>query len=133
MDELRNNRVDSSADVSPLVDALNSLKVEISQMESVLAAMRSAAVVLTKRVDEHRSLAAPIRRLPVEVLESIFSVVCAPVTNILQIRSRSKYIMQRSHRRPFHLAGVCTVWRAIMLASPPYWSCIAINYAVEEL
>ncbi|PBK97211.1 hypothetical protein ARMGADRAFT_885404, partial [Armillaria gallica] len=65
---------------------------------------------LTQYVSQCRSLFAPIRRLPRDVLESIFAYVPRSAKNSLDIYSA-----------PWLLAHICSTWRDIVFTTPLLW------------
>ncbi len=71
---------------------------------------------LTQYVSQCRSLFAPIRRLPRDVLESIFAYVPRSAKNSLDI-----------HSAPWLLAHICSTWRDIVFTTPLLWANIVIE------
>ncbi len=74
---------------------------------------------------EVQSLVAPIRRLPLEILEMIFGYVC--ITVLGRNATRLAYI------GPFVLSTVCVYWRDICLISPRLWTSIFANADHSDL
>ncbi|SJL07939.1 uncharacterized protein ARMOST_11297 [Armillaria ostoyae] len=70
---------------------------------------------LTQYVSQCRSPFAPIRRVPRDVLESIFAYVPRSAKNSLDIRSA-----------PWLLAHICYTWRDIVFTTPLLWANIVI-------
>ncbi|KAJ7501188.1 hypothetical protein B0H11DRAFT_2375370 [Mycena galericulata] len=92
---------------------------------SLLLADRAA---LQRRYDDLRSLLAPIRHLPSEILGEIFALMTSDL---------DKYPnrMDRLGRRPLlKLAQVCARWRMIVLGTPSFWSTIHFySYVLESI
>ncbi|KAF5332396.1 hypothetical protein D9758_017374 [Tetrapyrgos nigripes] len=70
-----------------------------------------------------KSLSAPIRRLPVELLTHIFVAVCDGHPIAFAAR-----VPKKIERLPFTLASVCSSWRQIVIDIPRLWSNLQIPY-----
>jgi F-box-like len=60
---------------------------------------------------------SPCQRIPLEIWEEIF-VQCLP---------DDEYVAIRAHNAPMLLAGVCRLWRSIVLLTPRLWNSICFN------
>ncbi|KAK0192849.1 hypothetical protein F5146DRAFT_1041721 [Armillaria mellea] len=71
----------------------------------------------------YSSILAPVRRLPIDVLKSVFHEM-----QILQRQSRSGYSGEGLDlsQGPWTLSHVCGAWRDIVLSYPQLWSHIAL-------
>ncbi|KAF5365967.1 hypothetical protein D9758_006615 [Tetrapyrgos nigripes] len=99
---------------------------EISQLRSRLLYLEEQQDLLTKHDEELKSLSAPIRRLPVELLTRIFLAVCDghPITFAARVESIGHL--------PFTLASVCgSGWRQIVIDIPRLWSNLEIPYETD--
>jgi hypothetical protein len=67
-------------------------------------------------LNEHRSIVAPIRRIPSEMLCEIF-LYC--------LEDRSDY--RAVEKAPFQLSFVCNKWRRVVISTPQLWSYIFIR------
>ncbi|KAK0243811.1 hypothetical protein EDD85DRAFT_945133 [Armillaria nabsnona] len=76
---------------------------------------------LTQYVSQCRSLFAPIRRLPRDVLESIFAYVPSSTKNSLDI-----------HSAPWLLAHIYSTWRDIVFTTPLLWANIVISWRTSK-
>ncbi|KAF9044424.1 hypothetical protein BJ165DRAFT_1481158 [Panaeolus papilionaceus] len=77
-------------------------------------------MALQKSLDSLRSLSAPIRRLPPELLSEIFTH-CLPYTD------QGPFIRPCAHTAPLLLTQVCAAWRITALATPALWASLAIT------
>ncbi|CAK5270690.1 unnamed protein product [Mycena citricolor] len=93
---------------------LNSIFSHIAPYESRLAeidALMDERAALRAYVDTHRGLASPLRRLPTELLETLF-IACLPEKhNALLAMTEC----------PLLLTHVCRRWRTVALALPRLW------------
>ncbi|KAH6873691.1 hypothetical protein BKA70DRAFT_1352459 [Coprinopsis sp. MPI-PUGE-AT-0042] len=91
------------AEVEPDIDMYNAQIEEIKRH-------RDACI---RFVESHRALIAPIKRIPDDILRSIF-MLCLPEE---ELRG-----MMRSYEAPLLLSYVCRRWRALTLDAPIMWS-----------
>ncbi|KAF9029920.1 hypothetical protein BDZ89DRAFT_892299, partial [Hymenopellis radicata] len=96
-------------------DAYTNEIVRVHKMLDMLVANRQG---VNGCIDLYKSLAAPIRRLPVDVLIHIFrEALCFDVPP-----SRSfTDVFRRRVTTPLRLAEVCDLWREIILQNPLLW------------
>lgn len=73
-------------------------------------------------VDGHRSLLAPVRKLPTELLASIFAACCARDSP----DRFSNSITSPGVLAPLNLGLVCHLWRDITISTPRLWSTISV-------
>ncbi|THU87286.1 hypothetical protein K435DRAFT_618449, partial [Dendrothele bispora CBS 962.96] len=83
---------------------------EITQLEKALSTLKHKRKCLQVHVAKHRSLLAPVRRLPLEVLNLIFLIHCS-----------GSYPYNYQAREPIVLSHVSTIWRGVALESPLLW------------
>ncbi|KAK0443203.1 hypothetical protein EV421DRAFT_2035503 [Armillaria borealis] len=95
---------------------IQSIDNQLNHLEALkirlLAERSHAAAELTK----YRSLIAPVRRLPNEILSEIFSLTCTDMSDSIDVIKGP----------PWVLSHVCSLWRSICLSSPRLWSTVAI-------
>ncbi|KAK0435822.1 uncharacterized protein EV420DRAFT_1343354 [Desarmillaria tabescens] len=101
---------------------------QISSLKCIVENLEAGRQMIRKSVRKVRSLVAPIRRLPPEILSIIFECVCISVP----------FYDGRDERRsackgPFHLSAVCAYWRDICLSSPQLWTSIFANADNSDL
>ncbi|KAF5334038.1 hypothetical protein D9758_017412 [Tetrapyrgos nigripes] len=99
--------------------------LEISQLRSRLMYLQEKQDLLKKHIERLRSLSAPIRLLPVELLSHIFVVVCED-DPILFSTGVSDW---KTWHLPFTLASVCSGWRQIAINTSQLWSNLGLEYA----
>ncbi|KAF5364563.1 hypothetical protein D9758_005502 [Tetrapyrgos nigripes] len=90
--------------------------LEMSQLQSRLVYLQAKQELLSKHVEQLKSLSAPIRRLPVELLARIFVMVCEEDAITFSLHA------QIAWRLPFVLASVCSGWRGVAVATSRLWS-----------
>ncbi|KAK0445756.1 hypothetical protein EV421DRAFT_290621 [Armillaria borealis] len=116
---LRGNVALSDEGISQIQDTIFASDQAISHLFALLTGQCSQLnerhKSLTQYVSQCRSLFAPIRRLPRDVLESIFAYVPRSAKNSLDICSA-----------PWHLAHICYTWRDIVFTTPLLWANIDI-------
>ncbi|KIK69350.1 hypothetical protein GYMLUDRAFT_152449, partial [Collybiopsis luxurians FD-317 M1] len=97
---------------------LGNYRNEISRLENQLQSLRARQESAQKKAAALRSLFAPIRRLPNELLIHIFDYVCdnAPNPRWYELSDA-----------PFSLSAVCSRWRSLCLSHPKMWSKLAVN------
>ncbi|THU82468.1 hypothetical protein K435DRAFT_555622, partial [Dendrothele bispora CBS 962.96] len=78
--------------------------------------LRNQQQRIYRRIDQCRSLLAPIRKLPPEVLGRIFRLVCIENSAAAEIDCPAA-----------HLSHVCAGWRDLARTTPSLWSHISIN------
>ncbi|THU84626.1 hypothetical protein K435DRAFT_615106, partial [Dendrothele bispora CBS 962.96] len=69
--------------------------------------------LLKQHIQKFKSLSAPIRKLPTEILAHIFRILCD--SSYIHIGEYEKY------RAPFLLASICKWWREVAIEHSPLW------------
>ncbi|KAJ6573388.1 hypothetical protein DFH09DRAFT_1362051 [Mycena vulgaris] len=92
------------------------LTEEITRLESLLEEASSKREHLKQFIDAHLASVSPVRRLPGEILGTIF-VAALPSTRNPAISS---------DEAPLLLCQICRSWRAIALATPRLWARIHV-------
>lgn len=109
---------------------LDRYDAEIARLEGLTRKLKKESLPLRRRYQAQYSLRAPIRRLPVEVLSIIFSMVCyVPLEHIeSSLFPNENGDMRRIIAgRPYILSSVCSLWRRVMLSLGPLWSNVVID------
>ncbi|KAJ7600779.1 hypothetical protein C8J56DRAFT_17540 [Mycena floridula] len=89
----------------------------IAHQKMHLAFLQKQCNHLKAHVEGYKTLLAPFRRLPVQILARIFLFVCP-----------NNYVGTRIHQLPgVVLAGVCSQWRRVVLSTPEIWSNISFH------
>ncbi|KAK7054858.1 hypothetical protein VNI00_003321 [Paramarasmius palmivorus] len=102
---------------------------EIERVGEALAELLKQRRTLLNKIERRRSWMAPIRKLPVEVLEEIFAIHCL-------FESQYSLDVSPNTSRPniaptLNLAQVSHHWRHIVNSSPRLWSTIRIDVSVK--
>ncbi|KAK0244615.1 hypothetical protein EDD85DRAFT_205896 [Armillaria nabsnona] len=98
-------------DRSWIHEALLMAEAEITLLNTSIAQLETKRDTLTLRATMCRSALAPIRSLPRDMLQEIFSWTCG-------------LGVDREWRAPWLLGQVCGSWRDVMMSSPFLWSTI---------
>ncbi|THV02265.1 hypothetical protein K435DRAFT_358173 [Dendrothele bispora CBS 962.96] len=94
---------------------------EIQKLEADIVSLRNRQQRIYRRIDQYRSLLAPIRKLPPEVLGYIFRLICTENSAATEIDCPA-----------VHLSHVCAGWRDLARTTPSLWSNISINLSVQS-
>ncbi|THU98843.1 hypothetical protein K435DRAFT_752483 [Dendrothele bispora CBS 962.96] len=89
---------------------------EIKRLEADIVVLRDQQQRIYCRIDQYRSLLAPIRKLPPEVLGRIFRLICFENSVAVKIDCPA-----------IHLSHVCAGWRDLAQTTPSLWSRISID------
>ncbi|THU82469.1 hypothetical protein K435DRAFT_691430, partial [Dendrothele bispora CBS 962.96] len=123
LDTLRSNFGTYTSDVTHasqcLIDAERDAQRcddEIQKLEADIVSLRNRQQRIYRQIDRYRSLLAPIRKLPPEVLGHIFRLVCTGNSVAEKIDCPAGY-----------LSHVCAGWRDLARTTPSLWSHISIN------
>ncbi|THU95029.1 hypothetical protein K435DRAFT_859958 [Dendrothele bispora CBS 962.96] len=98
---------------------------EIQKLQAEIISLRNRQQSIYRRIDRYRSLLAPIRKLPPEVLGRIFRLICTK-----NFASASEIDCPA-----VHLSHVCVGWRDLARTTPSLWSRISIDlfYPQQDL
>ncbi|KAL0064146.1 hypothetical protein AAF712_008868 [Marasmius tenuissimus] len=100
---------------------LNSYDLEVSKLKAAILMLEARQTGLKKAMEKYRSLLAPIRRLPSEVLLEIFSCFC-----------EESYIVEDMVPEAQKLSSVCRHWREIVTSAPGLWSSFYIDFTCHR-
>ncbi|KAJ7654663.1 hypothetical protein DFH06DRAFT_518732 [Mycena polygramma] len=106
---------------------LGFLNKEIERLEERQKELQAERVSLYSYEAQNRIILSPLRRMPPEILEEIFSWTLAPAANAIQHR---RY---RPTESPWVLTHVSRGWRAAAVSNPSLWSLVAISYQPSPL
>ncbi|THU83612.1 hypothetical protein K435DRAFT_590851, partial [Dendrothele bispora CBS 962.96] len=88
---------------------------EIARLEAAISAIKHKRKCLQDYVAKHRSLLAPVRRLPLEILSFIFLTRCCQSPNEIVFGSLDHILPS------VVLSQVSIGWRRLALISPHLW------------
>ncbi|KAL1728755.1 hypothetical protein EV714DRAFT_214481 [Schizophyllum commune] len=115
---LRTNRQLSSVDMMRAEESLVEMEKALQQVEQAKDALQAASRrvqraerELLRRRDVQRAYAAPVRRLPKEVMSEIFQISCGDESYL-----NNQYLM------PLVLSSVCKSWRDTAHATHSIWA-----------
>ncbi|KAK0438831.1 hypothetical protein EV421DRAFT_1823506 [Armillaria borealis] len=110
---LRSGESSLTVDPSPLHESARHLEIRILELENLIVRLQAEKQQIRSCLNAQRSLMAPVRRIPVDVLLHIFKLVC--------MNERSTLLPQGP---PWVLGQVCCWWRNIVTTYPILWSSI---------
>ncbi|KAJ7689558.1 hypothetical protein B0H17DRAFT_867202, partial [Mycena rosella] len=84
---------------------------EIADLQKAIDKFSAERARLSDYVDAHRALISPVRRLPFDIIQEIFTA-CLPTHRNCVMSAREALIV---------LGRICSGWRAISLATPCLW------------
>ena len=91
------------------------LEREISKLQTTLLDLQHRRQAIQLHVDSNKALLAPIRRLPVEILQNIFTL-CFPFVSTANVACL-----------PFKVSHVSAHWRAVASTTPDLWRRVELN------
>ncbi|THU82466.1 hypothetical protein K435DRAFT_448506 [Dendrothele bispora CBS 962.96] len=94
---------------------------EIQKLEADIVSLRNQQQRIYRRIDRYRSLLAPIRKIPSEILGHIFRLICTENSAATEIDCPA-----------VHLSHVCAGWRDLARTNPSLWSRISIDLVETE-
>jgi F-box-like len=115
----------TSATTGDLQRELEQLSLQIAQVETLLKNLRSKAVVLKKRINQH---SPPILKLPPEVTIEIFEG-CLPKMTWFEFTADWYFFYETvpNATMPLVIGSVCSTWRNLALSTPKLWSRISLK------
>ncbi|KAK7033576.1 hypothetical protein VNI00_012800 [Paramarasmius palmivorus] len=108
---------------------LGQYREEMSRVRRLLEVLQAETKVLEERLSIRRAAVSTIRKIPVEVLDEIFGIVCHPENTPHGWQKQSLYIARQTITHPTALAisHTSSHWRRIMIARPHLWASIFVN------
>ncbi|KAJ7087505.1 hypothetical protein C8R44DRAFT_527870, partial [Mycena epipterygia] len=102
---------------------------EIRTLRAVLEKAVAERDTLQFHADGCRSVLAPIRSLPPEILLKIFTFCSQPphsddIIIHCMMRNPQKYLEELAKGHLFQLSRVCSMWRAAVMGTPSLWATI---------
>ncbi|KAK7051915.1 hypothetical protein R3P38DRAFT_2684573 [Favolaschia claudopus] len=133
-ERLRNNDVPSDTEKQSIRDSIETARTRLDALQNQGLLLDPEAQALSSYIAEYSSLLAPIRRLPVDLLRTIF---LDP-----DIHEKKRDISRKSiltEYKPNRLGAVSHHWRCVTLETATMWSAIAVflhrpsRYSVDAL
>lgn len=130
LDELRNGGINETSTCSAMITDLLLLQSYLPRCELAMSRLKYTLCILSatkRRINQcvlfRKSSRAPIRRLPVEILNLIFEEACALPT----FGSSSPSTL------PTTISSVCFHWRCVCLSTPSIWSNITVRHTSPDI
>ncbi len=127
--ELRNEGINETSTCSAMINDLLQLQSYLPRHDLEMSRLKRTLCILsvTKRCINqcslfHKSSLAPIRRLPVEMLVTIFEEACTLPT----------FGVNSPITLPTTISSVCFYWRSICLSTPSIWSNITARHTSPD-
>ncbi|KAL0062683.1 hypothetical protein AAF712_010447 [Marasmius tenuissimus] len=114
-------------------------KEEIDRVETLLDSLKAEKKALEVNIEQRRSIVASLWKLPTEVWELVFDMVCQTshhggaslVIDYADFEGKAQATEQQFSMIPITLSHVCSRWRHVALGCPRLWS--TIFFAFENL
>ncbi|EDR05815.1 uncharacterized protein LACBIDRAFT_329425 [Laccaria bicolor S238N-H82] len=90
---------------------------EIERAQATLDALKRQRDELARLIDQYRALTSPIRRIPREILQEIFTN-CIPTDHPAVMSEREA---------PLLIGRVCSSWRSMSQSTPELWTSIHVS------
>ncbi|KAK7029430.1 hypothetical protein VNI00_014684 [Paramarasmius palmivorus] len=111
---------------------------ELDRLRKVVWELESKRNTLQKRLDEHRNLVSVMRRLPVELWDTIFRLVVSswpdhrkkPTNHSLHVHYQHAVELNQPGEvlaPPMVLSQVSASWRRIVQSSPHLWATVSVD------
>jgi hypothetical protein len=116
-DKLGTNYVPSDTEMSEINNILSTVDAMTAQLETQLEALKAKHAAVTSFAAAHRALLSPIRRVPADILTTIF-LLC------FQSEIEPKMV---ACEPPLLFTHVCHRWRELVISTPSFWTNIRIE------
>ncbi|KAJ7150107.1 hypothetical protein C8R43DRAFT_1068046 [Mycena crocata] len=107
---------DEAADIRSLLiepkRCLDTLDEKIADMQRAIDELAQERDSLAGYLDAHKALLSPIRRMPLDIVQEIFTACIPTSRNCAMVASEA----------PVLLGRICSSWRSISLSTPRLWS-----------
>ncbi|KAL0573037.1 hypothetical protein V5O48_008930 [Marasmius crinis-equi] len=105
------------------------LEKDIIYFRETLEKLRMRQKELRTNIQQRRSVLSPLRRVPTEIWEIIFSVVCSSTGDGYSLHIDNTDYSKAFEMPPLILSQVCSRWRQITVGYPKMWASISIHFA----
>ncbi|KAL0576955.1 hypothetical protein V5O48_005026 [Marasmius crinis-equi] len=129
-DNLRSNYYPSSSEASRIYESMDDAKRELERYDEEINRARKSLEKLEeergrlrKEMEGNQGLLSPVRRLPSEILQSIFTFLSESEGYSLAISKSGSVV----HSPTFNLSRTSTYWRRIVHSTPDLWRSISID------
>ncbi|KAJ7628234.1 hypothetical protein DFH06DRAFT_1442120 [Mycena polygramma] len=110
-------------DISHLEDA-------VARLNAMILRQKGARSTLSKYIDGCKSVFAPIRRLPTEILTKIFALCEPEPYHCYRVDgpvSSFPDMVRISQHQLLSLSHVCSSWHTVILGTPSLWATVELN------
>ncbi|KAF9030729.1 hypothetical protein BDZ89DRAFT_1064510 [Hymenopellis radicata] len=108
--------------IADMAKQLEAYEGELDRLGGIWEKVLKARNDVRYCIRAYDSVTSPIRRLPVELLLTVFQMVCAAVDDVLFPIDRFEEEAELElYKAPLHLAGVCSFWRTLCYSSAGLW------------
>ncbi|KAJ3535972.1 hypothetical protein NMY22_g6242 [Coprinellus aureogranulatus] len=130
-DHLNTNYIPSDDDIKSIKALIQEKRAIVGQIDEQIRTLDEQKSALAKFMDEHSALISPCRRLPVEILMLIFSILLEHPAAEWHIGNGSTERQKPRVHAIVTCSQVCRVWRGLVLGSPALWS--VLDVAIPSL
>ncbi|KAF7367352.1 hypothetical protein MSAN_00797600 [Mycena sanguinolenta] len=145
---VKQETMSSASDRAAVHDFILAIDTEIAQRAQTIDRLRCEMAILRRHSEQHKSIIAPIRRVPPEIMAEIFLHLTAiearpriPPRRIhpddgsgcANFFEKNDMVRPIPHRAPLIFGEVSRQWRAIALSTPRLWNAIFITSKDEKL
>jgi hypothetical protein len=116
-DKLGTNYVPSDTEMSEINNILSTVDTMTAQLETQMEALKTKHAAVTSFAAAHRALLSPIRRVPADILTTIF-LLC------FESEIEPKMV---ACQPPLLFTCVCRRWRELVISTPSFWTNIQIE------
>lgn len=113
---LHTNYCPSASEILDIKDLLTEPLARLSTLDAEIKRSSDQRSALSEEIEAHRALISPFRRLPLDVMEEIFTH-CLPTHHnaVMSVKEA-----------PLLLGRVCSAWRSVTLSTPQLWASLHI-------
>ncbi|ESK93605.1 hypothetical protein Moror_1611 [Moniliophthora roreri MCA 2997] len=112
-------------------EVLKRYDAELKRLRGLVEKLEEGRLIIEERLREHRGILSLLRRLPVEILDKVFTLVCLG-KDIRRHEGYSLRISSSSKRIPirapaYDLSHISSSWRRIVTSRPHLWTSIHLD------
>ncbi|KAF8913592.1 hypothetical protein CPB85DRAFT_556088 [Mucidula mucida] len=108
--------------IADMTKQLEEYECELDRLDGIWEKVLQARNDVSYCIRAYSSVTSPIRQLPVELLLTVFQLVCAAADDVLFPIDRFEEEAELElYKAPLYLAGVCSFWRTLCYSSSGLW------------
>ncbi|KAH6895027.1 hypothetical protein BKA70DRAFT_1319304 [Coprinopsis sp. MPI-PUGE-AT-0042] len=116
--KLGTNYAPSDTEITTINEILIKVDTLAIQLETQMKVLKAKHAAVTSFTASHRALLSPIRRIPADILITIFQLCMESYKKCKMAASESPLLFTR----------VCHQWRELVIGTPSLWSGISIHF-----